>query len=366
MKGKKGFKTPVFIFALVFSVLLGGCAKETAAPEAAKEEAKTTEKAPVEEEISGVQETEIVLNQDGKDTATTVSIGYNSTTWMWAVNEEYHFFENEFAKYGITVEWQLFDSGAAEKEAMATGNLDFGTSGIVPVVTIGASGLPVKVLGKYNLDPAYIDILVPEGSDIKEVADLKGKKIACPIGTAEFGFLMVALEQAGLTADDLEIVNMAKSEHVTALSEKNIDATCTSGPHNLRAINDGIAVSVLNSSGVFNNTAYIIASEEFINENPGITAIFLKAWLKEMEFINQDMEAALDIVVKHTGAEKESLSYGLSATYDTEVSDFDKETLENLMNVLYDIGQIENTFDPDSVYDFSYLEEAYCLYEEEK
>lgn len=347
---------------------LAGCGEneqsETVSADTTVEKESEAEAAAVE--TTAADALDIELNKDGLDTATKVTIGYNSTTWMWAVDQEKHFFEDEFAKYGIEVEWQLFDSGAAEKEAMATNNLDFGSSGIVPVVTIGASDLPVKVLAKYNLDPAYIDILVPAGSDIKEVADLKGKTIACPIGTAEYGFLLIALQNAGLTAEDVEIVNMAKSEHVTALSQNSIEATCTSGPHNLTAINDGIATSILNSEGVFNNTAYIIASEEFVQNNPTIAAIFLKAWTAEMDFINQDMEAALDIVVEYTGAERESLVYGLSAEYDTEVTDFDKQSLEDIMNMFYETGQIENTFDTDSIYDFSYLERANELYEAEK
>lgn len=361
-------RTFAAVLALVLAVSsLAGCGR-TAEKNGESVDA-VTEKESEATTAEGTRDADVLdieLNKDGLDTADKVTIGYNSTTWMWAVDQEKHFFEDEFAKYGIEVEWQLFDSGAAEKEAMSTDNLDFGSSGIVPVVTIGAADLPVKVLAKYNLDPAYIDILVPEGSDIKEVADLKGKKIACPIGTAEYGFLLIALQNAGLTAEDVEIVNMAKSEHVTALSENIIDATCTSGPHNLNAINNGIAASILNSDNVFNNTAYIIASEAFIKKNPAITAIFLKAWTKEMNFINEDMEAALDIVVKYTGAEKENLAYGLSAEYDTEVTDFDKQSLTDIMNMFYETGQIERTFDTDSIYDFSYLERANALYEAEE
>ncbi|MBP3487611.1 MAG: aliphatic sulfonate ABC transporter substrate-binding protein [Roseburia sp.] len=357
---KKRTFAALLILALAAASFTGCGEKEegAAAPAGSAAEKESETAAAETTEAAAADALAIELNKDGLDTATKVTIGYNSTTWMWAVDQEMHFFEDEFAKYGIEVEWQLFDSGAAEKEAMATNNLDFGTSGIVPVVTIGASDLPVKVLAKYNLDPAYIDILVPAGSDIKEVADLKGKTIACPIGTAEYGFLLIALQNVGLTAEDVEIVNMAKTEHVTALSQNSIEATCTSGPHNLTAINDGIATSILNSEGVFNNTAYIIASEEFVENNPTIAAIFLKAWTAEMDYINQDMEAALDIVVEYTGAERESLVYGLSAEYDTEVTDFDKQSLEDIMNMFYETGQIENTFDTDSIYDFSYLERA--------
>lgn len=359
MKSKKMLFTVMTVISLAAAICAGcGQTKESTASQAATEETVGAEA-----EAKPEDALEIVLNKDGMDEATKITIGYNSTTWMWAVNQEKKFFENEFDKYGIEVEWQLFDSGAAEKEAMSTNNLDFGSSGIVPVVTIGASDLPVKVLAKYNLDPAYIDILVPEGSDIASVADLKGKKIACPIGTAEYGFLLIALENAGLTADDVEIVNMGKTEHVTALSENSIEATCTSGPHNLTAINNGIATSILNSDGVFNNTAYIIASQEFVEKNPTIAAIFLKAWTEEMNFINEDMDAALDIVVKWTGGQKENLAYGLSAKYDTEVTDFDKKSLEDLMNMFYNAGQIETTFDTESIYDFSYLERANKLYE---
>ena len=184
--------------------------------------------------------------------------------------------------------------------------------------------------------------------------------------TAEHAFLLIALEQAGLTADDVDMIALPKTEHLVALTQNEVDATITSGPHNLNAINDGLAVSILNSNGVFNNTAFIIASQEFIEENPKITEIFLTAWMKEMDCINSDMEGALEVVEKYVNADKESLEYGLQAVYDTDVSDFDTESLTQLKDLLLETDNIENDFDVESVYDFSYLEAAKEAYNKEK
>lgn len=297
------------------------------------------------------------------DEATTIRIGYNATDWWKHVVDDQQFFEKEFDEDGIEVEWYLFESGAAEKEAIASNNLDIGTCGAIPPMTIGASGLPIKVISKYTVNETYCDIVVPAESDITDISQLKGKKIATSFGQATHAWLVIALSQAGLTVDDVEVVNLQQSEIATAIQEGIIDAGAMGGAHALNVMNSGAGRSILNSEGLFNNIAVFIGGDKFLEENPELTARVLKVWLETMDYINEDKERALDLVVEGSGVERSNLERTVTdEQFEADFTDADWDSLLQLKDFLYDEQFIENDFDLQSIVDISYLEEAKTLY----
>ena len=66
---------------------------------------------------------------------------------------------------------------------------------------------------------------------IASVEELKGKKIAATKGTDPYFFLLRSLREAGLTAADVEIVNLQHADGKVALERGQVDAWAGLDPH---------------------------------------------------------------------------------------------------------------------------------------
>jgi uncharacterized protein len=68
------------------------------------------------------------------------------------------------------------------------------------------------------------NIVVHADSDIKSIADLKGKKITSTPGFGAGQLAPAILEAYGLTTDDVKIVPLGGSEAISTFADKNVDA----------------------------------------------------------------------------------------------------------------------------------------------
>lgn len=112
------------------------------------------------------------------------------------------YFAEEFEKLGLKVQIINADTGRDINNGLASKSIDFGFLGTTPFVVANQRGLETQT---FYVDFFYRDneaIVIKKGSDIKSIADLKGKKIAVPLGTSAHYLLHNALKLHGLTLDD--------------------------------------------------------------------------------------------------------------------------------------------------------------------
>ena len=148
----------------------------------------------------------------------TVRFGYiadfNGASLL-AIAEEQGLWE----KAGLDVETPVFTNGPLQIQALGTDDLDFGyigpgamwlpASGQAQVAAINSLGNADRVIAQPGID---------------SIEDLKGKKVAVPEGTSGDMILTMALQEAGMTMDDVEKVAMDPSTVVAAFSSKQVDA----------------------------------------------------------------------------------------------------------------------------------------------
>ncbi|MFG2652514.1 aliphatic sulfonate ABC transporter substrate-binding protein [Streptomyces sp. NPDC048436] len=119
---------------------------------------------------------------------------------------------------GLTPQVKPFNNGPVQIQALAAGDLDYGYIGP------GAMWLPAT--GKSKLIAidtlTYADRVIAKPG-MKSMKDLTGKRIGVPEGTSGDMILNIALEKAGMTAKDVEKVNMDPSTIVSAFSSGRID-----------------------------------------------------------------------------------------------------------------------------------------------
>ncbi len=121
-------------------------------------------------------------------------------------------------KHGLEAELKVFTNGPIQVQALGAGSLDFAYIG-PGALWLPASG-KAKVIAVNAL--GYTDRVIAQPG-IETIADLKGKKVGVPEGTSGDMLLRLALERAGMTLDDIEVVRMDPSTVVTAFGSGQVD-----------------------------------------------------------------------------------------------------------------------------------------------
>lgn len=130
--------------------------------------------------------------------------------------------EDVAKKYGMTVEYTEFQSLPPINEAFATNNIDFVFAAEAPAIVGKAAGIDTKIL--YPSASITQEVIVQKDSPIQSFKDLKGKKIAVLAGTSANYLLVKTLEKNGLTANDVQIIDMIPPDAKVAFETKQVDA----------------------------------------------------------------------------------------------------------------------------------------------
>ena len=123
------------------------------------------------------------------------------------------------------VNWSDFTSGPPMLEAMASGAVDVGGVGDAPPVFAAAGGEGVEIVGARTVPGGDQDaVVVPKGSPITSIQQLKGKKIAYGSGSSGNYNLLTVLNAANLTTKDVTLVNLQPAEALAAFTSGSVDA----------------------------------------------------------------------------------------------------------------------------------------------
>ncbi|MFF2089272.1 ABC transporter substrate-binding protein [Paenibacillus sp. NPDC058174] len=145
-------------------------------------------------------------------------------------------FEAGFQAAGVDntpykVEYQVFQGGNLQLEAMAAKHLDLALTSEIPPIfaSLAANGGNFKIIAVSQGTTLQQEIVIPKDSPIKTVADLKGKKVAYVKATTAHYFLLKILENAGLTWGDIEPVELSTADGLSALISGSVDALASYG-----------------------------------------------------------------------------------------------------------------------------------------
>jgi NitT/TauT family transport system substrate-binding protein len=136
-----------------------------------------------------------------------------------------------FSKYG----------GWAElKESLMTGRVQAAYMLAPLVMDLVDSRIPLKIVSLGHRSGAVI--MVRTDAPLHRFADLKGRRVAIPSRFAvDYLFLRKMLAREGMTASDVEIIEMAPPDMPAALYAKAVDAYCTGEPFGAAAQRAGYA-----------------------------------------------------------------------------------------------------------------------------
>jgi sulfonate transport system substrate-binding protein len=198
--------------------------------------------------------------------------------------------EKRLAPLGVTVKWTEFTAGPVQLEALNVGSIDFGDVGEAPPIFAQAAGAPLAYVAATVPRPRAEAVIVPKGSAIKTVADLKGKKIALNKGSNVHYFIVKLAEKHGLSYTDLNLVYLPPADARAAFEKGSVDAWVIWDPFLAAAQTTLDARLLADATGVVGNRAYYFSSLDYVAKNADV----LKIVTEEINRIDQWAEANKD------------------------------------------------------------------------
>ncbi len=149
-------------------------------------------------------------------------IGFQKSAVNLVIVKESRALELRFP--GTKVSWLEFPAGPQQLEALSTGSLDLAFTGDTPPVFAQAAGKDLRYVGVEPPKPDSSAILVPQGSPLKTLADLKGKRVAFQKGSSSHFLIVRALQKTGLSFADVQPVYLTPADARAAFERGAVDA----------------------------------------------------------------------------------------------------------------------------------------------
>jgi len=262
---------------------------------------------------------------------------------------------------GVKVNWRAFDTGTAMSAAMASGDVHLSVSqGVPPFVVATSAGQDLQIV---DVAVSYADndnCVVSSALEIDKdsAADLAGKKVAVPLGTAaHYGFLR-QMDHFGVDLASLEIVNMAPPEGAAAIAQGAVDMFCGWGGSLRRAEEFG---NVLLTGAEKEELGILVfdvtsAPASFVAENPDLVASFLKvtADANAMWADPANRDTMLPVIAKDAGMDLDATALTIDTfVFPTVANQLDakwlgggaQEFMQGVASVFVEAGSIPSSLD---------------------
>ena len=219
--------------------------------------------------------------------------------------------EGFFAEQSLDVEFVKMDRAARVIPALAAGQLDvLGGSASVSLFNALARGADIRIVatkdhvasGNVTFGLVARRDLV-EGKKLEDVTQLRGRRIVAEAAELNEYFLEKLLESAGLSIDDVELMNVPDAVAPDALARGTVDLVSAGEPWITRMLDGGKAVMWKPAADVIPEfqVSFIMYGPTFLEENPDAGRRFMTAYLKAARQYNQGKtERNIEIIAKYT------------------------------------------------------------------
>ncbi len=219
----------------------------------------------------------------------------------------------KYKDVSFKLDWQNFTSGPPITNGMMAKKLHIGMMGDYPLLVNGATGqsqpgnetVLVAIIA-YNAFGSGNGLVVHKDSPYYELADLKGKNVSVPFGSAAHGMLLQAMQSRGWGENFWNLSSQSPEVGTTNLQEKKIDGHANFVPFAdllpyrgfARKIFDGAETKVPTFHGV-------VVRKDFATEHPEVVVAYVKALMEANAWVRGNPTAAAAKIEEWTKVEKE-------------------------------------------------------------
>jgi NitT/TauT family transport system substrate-binding protein len=180
-----------------------------------------------------------------------------------------------FKKQGLDIDLQPSQGGATAVPSLVSGKIQVAGSNVVSLLIAASKGLPIQAVAPGTSahgagEKDFGALMVPKGSDVREVSDLAGKSVAVnTLNNIAEVVVKASLDKAGVDPDRVKLREVDFPEMGAALSKGDVDAAFLIEPFVTGARADGdrvIDYSYVTTEPNLQVGAYAV-SKKFAAEN---------------------------------------------------------------------------------------------------
>ena len=212
---------------------------------------------------------------------------------------------------GVDVEWANISGGPKTLEAFRADAIDVGAAQDIPPLFAQWTGTDIRIVATSSradaLNHPVYELGIAPGVDVKSLEDLAGKKIAYSPGQAQGALVLRVLAKAGLTQDDVELVEMQSVDdvYVNAVGSKQVDVAPLGGTlltqYDAKYGKDG-GTSI--PTGIRDDQSLLYAPTETVEDANKAAALakYVVVWAEAKQWVNAHPdEYAQAFYVDHEG-----------------------------------------------------------------
>ena len=264
------------------------------------------------------------------------------------------FFYEELAAEGVEFDVIQFDTSPDIKNAVVSGSVDFGVTGVPAALSGIAVGEDVRVVAS-AADGGTGIVGLPE---IDGVEDLAGRTVGYPQGASQEILLRLTLEQHGVEIDDLELVNLPFSDMANALASGQIDAFSSAELGPSIAKQDG-AVDVVDpyETPVGRVNIGLVTTQRMIDEDPETVQAVVDTHVAATEHMVDNPEEWADGVVEQFGLDAAVVETALGNIWPRWELDAEyRDQVTALTEEMHALGYLDAAPPAEDVFDTTFVD----------
>lgn len=258
-----------------------------------------------------------------------------------------------FKKHGLNVKTEAAASPIAIAAALTSGKQQFGFTTTPVLINANISGAGQKcvtsVAGQSSpKDPTAL--VVPKGSDVKSLKDLKGKTIAeVQLGSLNRLAMQVLLKRAGVDNDDVKHVAIPFPQMPQALKSGRVDAAVIVTPFLQTALDNGGTIITKPNAELYAGGTIVCfaATDKYLEGHDKVANQFRAAMDESLAYSKDHMPEVLKTLVKNLNLSPDAAA---KQTIETNFNpDLNVKSIGMIQDQMKEFGWIKKTVDPKSM-----------------
>jgi NitT/TauT family transport system substrate-binding protein len=263
-------------------------------------------------------------SRDASPPASTITLGFSAWPgWFpWQVAQE----QGLFAKHNVNVDLRYFDNYTDSIKALAAGQIDANSQTLNDTLASASGGAKLSIVLVNDNSTGNDKIIARDG--ITSIADLRGKRVAVEQGTVDHYLLLLALAEANLTQQDVQLVPLATDAAAAAFAAGQVDAVGAFAPFTSTALarpgSRAIATSAEFPGAI---PDHLVVSATLARSRPEEVQGLVDTWFDTLEWIKANKDAANAIMARRGGVSAEEYrTYDAGTTIFTRRQNLDAFT----------------------------------------
>jgi NitT/TauT family transport system substrate-binding protein len=217
-----------------------------------------------------------------------------------------------YEKAGLNVKLVELNTLGDVRRAFERGQIDVMASTLVEAaLVLENTGKALKIIGVADSSNGA-DVLLAR-KPIATVAQLKGKKVGMEGITVDVLNTHYALQSAGLTLKDVQVVTRTQDDLLIELDAGRLDALQTYPPYSIKALQNDQYQVVFNTAHIPGKVIDVISVDAKVLENrPDEVKLLMHSFFAAMDDFQVNPQAGAHLMGVRTGGTAESYLAGLS------------------------------------------------------